>query len=221
MSFQSYQRRIILKKLKSFRNITQINVKTKLYCVFVLCWCLQIWTQFLPTSANFPSVKYLSKELFPTVLSPIKINRNWYSNIGSTMLKIKYFNYKNFYFVKMFRKLLLSTPLLKAEDNFWSSFIFTLCEHQVFMAIWEIIFTMFEHITMATKQVKTNLFVNKPRNSWKLGNMWNNIGIFVMLLQKIIILVFLLREGYSICPGDTFLNLWVYVFLMERGEIGR
>lgn len=158
------------------------------------------------TSANFPSVKYLSKELFPTVLSPIKINRNWYSNIGSTMLKI---NYKNFFFVKMFRKLLLSTPLLKAEDNFWSSFIFTLCEHQVIIVIWVIIFTMFEHITMATKQAKTNLFVNKPRNAWKLRNMWNNIGIFVMLLQKIIILVFLLREGYSICPGDTFQNLWV------------
>lgn len=29
------------------------------------------------TSANRPSVKYLSNELLPTVLSPIKINRNW------------------------------------------------------------------------------------------------------------------------------------------------
>lgn len=30
----------------------------------------------LNTSANFPSVKYFNRLLFPTVLSPIKIKRN-------------------------------------------------------------------------------------------------------------------------------------------------
>ena len=59
---------------KSFKNNSKSSKDVNLSLVIIR---REVKRSHKITSANFPSVKYLSNELLPTVLSPIKMIRNW------------------------------------------------------------------------------------------------------------------------------------------------